>query len=89
MGVMRKTDQTPDDHVRSFERVFHEDERWFVRTREGMRGPFSSRRAAEAEADLFVDTVKFLEEHHPGVPEDIDRDDITVVDMDLDKPPWR
>jgi hypothetical protein len=65
MQRMRKTDRHDDGHVRSSDRVYIDDDRWFVRTREGMRGPFSSRRAAEAEADLFVDTVKFLQEHQP------------------------
>ena len=63
---MRKTDRAPSDDMRATDRIFSEDERWFVRTREGMRGPFGSRRAAEAEADLFVDTVKFLEQNHPS-----------------------
>jgi hypothetical protein len=65
---MRKTDLAPSDDARAIDRVFSEDERWFVRTREGMRGPFGSRRAAEAEADLFVDTVRFLEQNNPSGP---------------------
>lgn len=84
---MRKTDQSPSSSVRSTDRIFSEDDRWFVRTREGMRGPFGSRRAAEAEAELFVDTVKYLQQNHPSVPPDVDSDDITVID--LDRPPWR
>jgi hypothetical protein len=84
---MRKDDQSPDESARSTDRIFNEDERWFVRTREGRRGPFGSRRAAEAEAALFVDTVQYLEQNRPSVPPDVDQDDITVVDMD--KPPWR
>lgn len=79
---MRRTDHASHDDRRSAERIFREDDRWFVRTREGMRGPFGSRRAAAAEADLFVDTVKYLEQHH----RDLDPGDITVVDMN--KPPW-
>ena len=83
---MRKTDQNPSSSVRSPDRVFNEDDRWFVRTREGMRGPFGSRRAAEAEAELFVDTVKFLQQNQPAVSRDVDPDDLRVID--LDKPPW-
>jgi len=82
---MRNTDHTPSSSVRSTDRIFNEDDRWFVRTREGRRGPFGSRRAAEAEAELFVDTVKFLQQNHPAMRRDVDPDDVTVVD--LGKPP--
>lgn len=83
---MRKTDRSPDDSARSTDRIYNDDDRWFVRTREGTRGPFGSRRAAEAEADLFVDTVMYIEQIHPSVPPDVDPGDITCVDMG--KPPW-
>ena len=72
---MRKTDQTPVESTRTKERVFREDERWFVRTREGLRGPFGSQRAAEAEADLFVDTVKILEQLSGAWPDPAANDD--------------
>lgn len=84
---MRKTDETQKYAVRSEDRIFIEDDRWFVRTREGLRGPFSCRRAAEAEADLFVDTVLFLEQNRSAVPTGVDQADIIVVDMD--KTPWK
>lgn len=84
---MRKTDELRQDAARSEDRVFIEDDRWFVRTREGLRGPFSCRRAAEAEAELFVDTVRFLEENHSAIPGDVDQGHIIVVDMD--KTPWK
>ena len=80
---MRKTDQAPSSSVRSRDRIFSDDDRWFVRTREGMRGPFGSRRAAEAEAEMFVDTVKYLQQSQPSVP----ADDSTR--FRLDKPPCR
>lgn len=83
---MRKTDQSPTHVPRVEDRVFNEDDRWFVRTREGMRGPFGSRRAAEAEAELFVDTVKYLEQNQRTVPPGVDPDDITCVQ--LGQPPW-
>lgn len=84
---MRKTDRVPSARSRGEDRIFNEDDRWFVRTREGRRGPFGSRRAAEAEAELFVDTVVFLEQNLRALPPDVDADDITLID--LDKPPWR
>lgn len=84
---MRKTDHTPHESGRSTDRIFREDDRWFVRTREGMRGPFGSRRAAHAEAELFVDTVKYLEEKRSELPPDLDEGDIDLVDMN--GPPWR
>src|SRR5690606_22964723 len=75
--AMRKPVKIPTHSPRAEGRVFNEDDRWYVRTREGMRGPFGSRRAAEAEAELFVDTLKFLEQNQRSVPPGIDPDDIT------------
>ncbi len=83
---MRKTDLTPTHPPRSLERVFLEDDRWFVRTREGLRGPFGSRRAAEAEAALFVETLQYLEQHRPALPPGGNQTDVTVVHMN--RLPW-
>lgn len=82
---MRKTDRQGRPHARSADRIVTRDERWFVRTREGLRGPFRSRREAQAEMRLFVDTMVYLSDE--TLPEHIDRDDVTVVNMD--HIPWR
>jgi len=82
---MRKTDQSIRDHQRTLDRVFCEESRWYVRTREGLRGPFGSRRAAEAEAELFVDTMAYLE-RAAELPSGVDGADVTVVNME--QVPW-
>ncbi|MEQ8857543.1 MAG: DUF6316 family protein [Pseudomonadales bacterium] len=69
---------------RRADRIVCEDDRWYVLTREGRRGPFSTRRAADAEARLFVDTMQYLERTPP--PADLDHSDVTVVDMNV--MPW-
>ncbi len=83
--AMRKTDQSSGEFQRVPERIYCDDERWYVRTREGMRGPFGSRRAAAAEAALFVDTMAYLERLR--TPDHVDRDGATIVKTD--KLPWR
>lgn len=83
---MRKSDKFQKRHARTEDRITCDDERWFVRTREGRRGPFRSRREAQAEARLFVDTMMYLNDD-PALPDHIDRDDVTVVNMD--HIPWR
>jgi hypothetical protein len=81
MSVMRKTDKTQKRYARGQDRIICEGEHWFVRTREGKRGPFRSRREAQAEARLYVDTMVYLN-GDPVLPEGVDRDDVTVVNMD-------
>ena len=83
---MRKTDQSYREFERAADRVFCEDSRWYVRTREGLRGPFGSRRAAEAEAALFVDTMTYLERAGATLPADVNGGDVTVVN--IDQMPW-
>ncbi len=83
---MRKTDEIPLTYLRSHERVYSDEGGWFVRTREGVRGPFASPRAAEAEVALFVDTMEYLEQNGTALPADLNRADVTVVDMK--RLPW-
>jgi len=77
-AVMRKSDKIQKRYARAEDRIMCEDERWFVRTREGRRGPFRSRREAQAEARLFVDTMMYLNDD-PALPDHIDRDDVPPV----------
>lgn len=84
---MRKTDTTTAEYPRSKDRIFATDGAWFVRTREGDRGPFRTRRHAEAELLLYVETMSYLEEFGGSVPDAFDPNDVIVVDMDT--PAWR
>lgn len=84
---MRRNDKQLAEHKRLPDRILcDEEDRWFVLTREGRRGPFGSRRAAQAEAQLFVETVEYLS-RDAKFARDADRDDITVVRMNDN--PWR
>lgn len=84
MPSMRKTDKTQSRYRRTADRIVQRQERWFVRTREGLRGPFRSRREAHAEARLFVDTMIYLSDELDGskMPGRLDLDDVTVVNME-------
>lgn len=83
MGAMRRSDPDGNEYyARSADRVFHDGGQWFVRTREGIRGPFVTRSCAEAELRLYVDTMQFLEEHQGSMPSHLDLADVTVVDLD-------
>lgn len=82
MPFMRKTDKTRYRFRRTTDRIEQQGERWFVRTREGMRGPFRSRREAHAEARLFIDTMIYLSDDLPPSARRLDLSDVTVVNMD-------
>ena len=83
---MRKTDTTTARFARSSDRIHAIDGAWYVRTREGERGPFRNRRLAENELRLYIDTMKYLDDFGGRVPAKIDRRDVIVVDMDA--PAW-
>jgi hypothetical protein len=84
---MRKTDTTPAPQQRAKDRIYTTDGAWFVRTREGERGPFRNRQRAEAELCLYLETLSYLEEFGGNVPDDFDTGQVIVVDMDM--PAWR
>jgi hypothetical protein len=84
---MRKTDTTPATHERCKDRIFASNGQWFVRTREGERGPFRNRQRAEDEIRLYLDTLSYLEKFGATVPDDVDPSQVIVVDMDT--PAWR
>jgi len=78
---MRKTDQNNKTHVRRERRVVHEQWQWFYRTREGNRGPFDTRQAAVVNLNSYVDTMSFIENNPDSVPESLDLDDVTLIEL--------
>lgn len=83
---MRKSDDPSREFERTQDRITCEDDRWYVRTREGMRGPFSKRQTAESEASLFVETMEYLA-RSKRLPANVNPDDVTV--LKIDDLPWR
>ncbi len=79
---MRKsdTDQKAIKHYRTRERFFRQDDQWFFQTREGARGPFKTREAAERELGRFVDTVEFFEENEKHLPSGTDWKNVDIAD---------
>ena len=52
---------------------------WHVRTREGERGPFLTRRAAAVELCEFIGAMEFIDRHPECVPTGVDIRDVTIV----------
>lgn len=82
LGV-REFDNPKVRHVRMVQRLVRRDEAWFVRTREGERGPFDDRRHATAELQRYVETMTFFGAHTDLVPDHVDPRDVTIVQLDL------
>jgi len=82
---MRKSDRNKKNgvaHYRHRDRCYQQNEQWFFQTREGVRGPFETRQAAERELERFTDTMEFVEENEKHLPSGLDWKNVTVVDMD-------
>jgi len=79
---MRRSDVFRGLYHRSRERVFCQDWQWFIDTREGRRGPFANRNAAQQELSFFVDTMAFLDEHKARLPSNVLLHEVDLVNMD-------
>ena len=80
---MRKNDT--DETVtlfRSSSRNRQHGGQWYLRTREGHRGPFDTREAAELELRRYIDTMEFVEEHESAFPSDVEWGEIVFVDLE-------
>ena len=81
---MRHTDRQPGEFKRRKARLYRDGFDWYYHIRAGQRGPFSSKQAAEADLKEYLSTVRFLEENADALPEDVNADEITHIDI---KPP--
>jgi len=63
------------------DRVFGRERQWYFRTREGDRGRFPTRAAANLVREHFVDTMEYLDENKHALPSDVDWGDVTMVDI--------
>ena len=79
--VMRRTDEVPGTFERREERVFRDLGKWFYHIRDGLRGPFNNRREAFEDLQRFVVTRNYMEAHPHRVPEDLDIDDVTHIEI--------
>ena len=82
---MRRSDSESRTSERTSSRVFQRSEGWFVRTREGLRGPFASKSAAEHEASAYAQTMEFLETHSESFA-DPEIQEVEIVNMN--RPCW-
>ena len=64
-------------------RFRQESGQWYFQTREGERGPFDSREAADLELQHYIDTMEFIEKNEPSLPSDVDWGDLTFVDVEI------
>lgn len=79
--VMRKSDRVPSTFDRRDERLFRELGKWFYHIRDGRRGPFDNRQTAHEDMQRFVVTRNFMESHPDRVPDDLDIDDVTHIEL--------
>ena len=85
--MTRKTDvDNGVAYSRNADRIEQRDRRWYFASREGLRGPFASRKVAELRLNRYVDTMDFVNDHRASLPDDIDWDDVTHID--IKKPPF-
>ena len=84
---MRKSDISLQVFQRLRSRIFREQDEWFYHTREGIRGGFASKKAAEADLRLFVGTMEFVESNGSSLPADIDGAHVETVHVR--EPDWR
>jgi hypothetical protein len=84
--VNRRTDH--DDRVfrRLKHRISSEGGQWFYQTREGVRGPFKTKRLAETDLRLYVGTMEFVDTSSDCIPKDVDSASIEFVDIPA--PDW-
>ena len=81
---MRKTDKSPVELERRKERLFREKGKWYYHIRDGLRGPFGNRREAQEDLQRFTVTKSYMEANPASVPDDLDIDDVTHIEL---KPP--
>lgn len=79
---MRKSDSNSESKLRKGERVLRKGDKWFYRTREGLRGPFESEVQMHADMMSFVGTMEFIEDNAAELPGHIDHEDVTFVEME-------
>ena len=82
--VIRDSDKKSGKFKRRNARLFRDGFDWYYHIREGRRGPFSSKAAAEADLKEYLSTIRFIEENADTLPEDLSADEITHIDI---KPP--
>ena len=66
---------------RTGERLFCVDGAWCFLTREGEQGPYGSRERAESELSRYVETMCFLHARRSELPNDLNWDDVTLVEI--------
>ena len=79
---MRRADQQDVTHQRRGKRIYCLAGEWFYRTREGKRGPFSSEMELREDMLSFIGTMEFLDEKGDELPQGVDQDDVTYIEME-------
>jgi len=69
-----------DFHASRENRLQHHDGVWFFRSREGLKGPYPSRRDAEQTLATYIETMEYLEDQ--PAPDNFDPTDVTIIRLD-------
>ena len=65
----RSTDSIDETYCRTPDRIICREEKWYFRTRQGNRGPYDSREEAELCLERYVETMGFVEDNDPWIPQ--------------------
>lgn len=84
--MTRYTDRKPAHFERRNDRLFRVGFDWFYHIRAGQRGPFVSKEAASADLADYLSALRFIEENLDSLPEDLDADEITHIEIEA--PPF-
>ena len=81
VDMQRQTDMETSIFERRRERLFRQGFDWFYLIRGGQRGPFPSKNAAQGDLAEYLRSVRFIEENPDSLPEDLDADKITHIEI--------
>ncbi|MCZ6659598.1 MAG: DUF6316 family protein [Gammaproteobacteria bacterium] len=65
----RRTDGLNETYCRTPNRIIYCEGKWYFQTRQGNRGLYDSREEAELCLERYVETMEFVEENTPWIPQ--------------------
>ncbi len=65
----RSTDSIDETYCRTPERIISYERKWYFQTRQGNHGPYDSREEAELCLERYVETMEFVEDNEPWMPQ--------------------
>jgi len=79
--TVRHTDAMTVQFKRRKDRLFKNGFEWFYHIREGQRGPFPTREAAQQDLAEYLRTIRFIADNPDSLPDEVDADEITHIEI--------